>query len=245
MNADAVLPVGDRIVMVSGASRGIGEGIARRLLDDGYRLSIGVRDVATTRELYAGIDDSRLLISHFEATEPATAGEWLAATLERFGALHGLINNAGVWRQVSFDEGDEALLDEMWEVNVKAPFRLTRLALPALRKTGHGRIVNIASTDAFRFRDNTSSVGYTMSKHAVMAMSHGTRHAAYADGVRVTALCPGAVATDMVAGLPGVTPAGERLSPATIAYLVSTLLSLPNNASVAFLPVNTRLESTL
>lgn len=245
MSDDAVLPVADRIVMVSGASRGIGEGIARRLLSEGYRLSLGVRDVEKTRELYANADASRLLISRFEATDLDTASEWLQATLSRFGALHALVNNAGIWRQVSFEEGDEEELDEMWKVNVKAPFRLTRLALPELRKTGHGRVINIASTDGFRFRDNDSSVGYTMSKHAVMAMSHGTRHAAYADGVRVTALCPGAVATDMVAGLSGATPAAERLSPATIGYLVGTLLSLPNNASVAFLPVNTRLESTI
>jgi len=241
----AELPVADRVVMVSGASRGIGEGITRRLLADGYRLSLGVRDVAETQKLYTDVDDARLLVTRFEATDAPTAADWLAATLSRFGALHALVNNAGIYRQVTFDEGDEADLDDMWQVNVKAPFRLTRLALPELRKAGHGRIVNIASTDALRYRDPSSSIGYTMSKHAVMAMSHGTRFSAYADGVRVTALCPGAVDTDMVADLTGVTPAPERLSPATIARLVSMLLSLPNNASVAFLPVNARLESTL
>jgi NAD(P)-dependent dehydrogenase (short-subunit alcohol dehydrogenase family) len=231
--------------MISGASRGIGEGIARRLLEDGYRLSLGVRDVAATRERYADIDDSRFLITHFEAADPATANEWLAATLAQFGELHALVNNAGIWRQVNFDEGDEAELDELWEVNVKAPFRLSRLALPELRKVGHGRIVNIASTDGLRFRDHDCSVGYTMSKHALVALSHATRHAAYGDGVRVTAVCPGAVATDMVAGIPGATPLAERLSPATIGHLVAMLLSLPNAASVAILPVNTRLESTI
>jgi NAD(P)-dependent dehydrogenase (short-subunit alcohol dehydrogenase family) len=246
MNTDAqILEVGNRVAMVSGASRGIGEAITRRLLDDGYRVSAGVRDVAATRDRFAGIADDQLLIEHFDATEPASAATWLDHTLKRFGALHALVNNAGIWRQVNFDTDDEGPLDELWEVNVKGPFRLTRLALPHLRKCGDGRIVNIASTDGVRFRDTSCSVGYTMSKHALVAMSHATRQFGYEDGVRVTALCPGAVATDLVAGVPGVTPLAGQLAPDTVAHIVATILSLPNQASVAWMPVNTRLESTV
>ncbi|MGH8429698.1 MAG: SDR family NAD(P)-dependent oxidoreductase, partial [Solimonas sp.] len=138
-----------------------------------------------------------------------------------------------------------ALLTEMWNVNVMAPFRLLRLALPHLRKAGHGRVINIASTDAKRYRDASTSVGYAMTKHALLAMSHAAKFAGWDDGVRVTALCPGAVATDLVAGLPGVTPVAGRMKPETIAHTVSFLLSLPDTASVAELPMNTRLESTL
>jgi len=246
MNTDAqILEVGNRVAMVSGASRGIGEAITRRLLDDGYRVSAGVRDVAATRDRFAGIADDQLLIEHFDATEPASAATWLDHTLKQFGALHALVNNAGIWRQVNFDTDDEGPLDELWEVNVKGPFRLTRLALPHLRKCGDGRIVNIASTDGVRFRDTSCSVGYTMSKHALVAMSHATRQFGYEDGVRVTALCPGAVATDLVAGVPGVTPLAGQLAPDTVAHIVATILSLPNQASVAWMPVNTRLESTV
>ena len=245
MTTDAQLvDVGDRVVMVSGASRGIGAAIAQRLLDDGYRLSLGVRDVAATRKTF-GEDPSRLLIGHFDALEPATAEEWVGKTVECFGAVDALVNNAGIWKQVNFETGTEQDLDDMWEVNVKAPFRLIRLALPQLTKCGTGRIVNIASTDGVRFRDNTCSIGYTMSKHALVAMSHAARHFGYDDGVRVTALCPGAVDTDMVAAVPGVTPLAGRLQPGTVAHVVATLLTLPNTASVAWMPLNTRLESTL
>ena len=135
-------------------------------------------------------------------------------------------------------------LDEMWTVNAKAPFRLIKLCLPYLRQSGNGRIVNIASTDGKRYRESVS-VGYTMAKHALMAVSHAARFAGWDDGVRVTALCPGAVNTDLIANIPGVTPVNERLSPETIASMVSMLLSLPNTASVAEMPINTRLESSL
>ena len=78
-------------------------------------------------------------------------------------------------------------MNEMWSVNVMAPFRLLRLALPHLRRAGHGRVVNIASTDAKRFRDATSSIGYVMTKHAVLVLSHAAKFAGWDDGVRVTA----------------------------------------------------------
>jgi len=238
-----LLDVDQRVAMVTGASRGIGEAIARRLLDDGYRLSLGVRDVAATGERFP--DDPRLIIEHFDAVKPDTAETWVNKTLEKFGAIDVLVNNAGIWKQVNFESGSEQELDDMWEVNVKAPFRLIRLVLPHLKACGCGRIVNIASTDGIRFRDSTCSIGYTMSKHALVAMSHAARHASYDDGVRVTALCPGAVDTGMVATVPGVTPLADRLQPSTVAHMVATLLTLPNNASVAWMPLNTRLESTL
>ncbi len=246
MSNDAgLIDIRDRVAMISGASRGIGEAIARRLLNDGYRVSLGVRDVEATKALFADADGDRILVAHFDASDVATAGEWLDATLERFGGLHALVNNAGIWRQVNFETGTEEDLDAQWEVNVKGPFRLIRLAMPYLKKCGNGRIVNVASTDGLRFRDNSCSIGYTMSKHALVAMSHAARQYGYEDGVRVTALCPGAVATELVAGVPGVTPRSEQLSPDTVAHIVANLLCLPNTASVAFMPVNTRLESTL
>lgn len=243
-NANLIDPSG-RVVMISGASRGIGEAIAKKLLADGYCASLGVRDVAATAERFSQFDGDKLLIDAFDAGQPDTAQSWLENTLRTFGKLHGLVNNAGIWRQVNFDAGDEGDLDALWEVNVKGPFRLTRHALPHLRACGNGRIVNIASTDGVRFRDTTCSVGYTMSKHALMAMSHAARQFGYDDGVRVTALCPGAVATELIAGVPGVTPAAGQLAPETIAHIVATVMALPNNASVAWMPVNTRLESTI
>ena len=137
--------------MVSGASRGIGEAIARRLLDDGYRVSAGVRDVDATRSLFADAPADRLVVARFDSADPETAAGWLDATLDAFGPPHALVNNAGIWRQVNFETGTEEDLDAQWETNVKAPFRITRLALPHLKACGTGRIVNIASTDGVRF----------------------------------------------------------------------------------------------
>ena len=218
--------------------------ITRRLSEDGFRLSLGVRNVDAAREAFPGLEADGGLIHRFEAGEADTAKAWVDATAEHFGQIDVLINNAGILRQVFFDEGDEDLLDELWTVNVKAPFRLIRHALPHLSETGGGRIINVGSTDAKRYRAGVS-VGYAMSKHALMAMSHAAKAAGWEHGVRVTALCPGAVDTPMIQSIPGVTPVDERIQPTDLAEIVAFLLGLPNNASVPELVVNTRLESGL
>lgn len=228
-----------RVAMVSGAGRGLGAAIADALLDSGWTLSLGLRD--QTQATRFKVDPSQLLVTHFDAEEPASADAWVDATIERFGQLDALVNNAGILRMVDFDQGTEDDLDDLWAVNVKAPFRLIRAALPHLKASGSGRVVNIASTDAKRYRAGTS-VGYAMTKHALLAMTQAVRHAAWDEGVRATALCPGAIDTDLIANLPGVTPKADRLTPETVARMVEFILSLPNQASVPEFIANTRLE---
>jgi NAD(P)-dependent dehydrogenase (short-subunit alcohol dehydrogenase family) len=240
-----LLAPGERVAMISGASRGIGAALARRLLADGFRLSLGVRKPAETRPKFFNAGADHVLVSRFDAFEPSSAENWVAETIEKFGRIDALINNAGMTRPLSFAEGGEEALDDLWAVNVKAPFRLIRLALPHLAKSGAGRIINVASTDAKRYRDETVSIAYAATKHAMLALTQAAKFAGWQHGVRVTALCPGAVDTDFTAGIPGVTPAANRIAPTTLAEIVSLLLRLPNNASVAELIVNTRLESTL
>lgn len=239
------LPPGRRVVMLSGASRGIGAAIAKRLLGEGYRLSLGLRQPGT---LPAGLKEAPadlLHVSRYDALDAASAERWIDETVDRFGVIDALVNNAGLFRQVDFSNYDEEQLDELWAVNVKGPFRLLRLALPHLRRTGHGRVVNIASTDGKRYRDATVSIGYAMSKHAVVVLSHAARFAGWEDGVRVTAVCPGPVDTGLMTKVRPANVGPPRIPPETIARAVDFALRLPNEASMAELTLNSRLESTL
>ncbi|MEO0384429.1 MAG: SDR family NAD(P)-dependent oxidoreductase [Pseudomonadota bacterium] len=228
-----------KVVMVSGGGRGLGAAITQKLLDDGWTISLGLRDLSQS-DAFSGPVSAH----PFDATDPASAGSWVDATLAEHGQIDAVVNNAGILRMVDFEQGDEDDLDALWSINVKAPFRLIKAALPHLRAGGHGRVVNIASTDAKRYRAGTS-VGYAMTKHALLAMTQAVRHAAWDDGVRATALCPGAIDTDLIADLPGVTPKADRMTPETVAGLVAMLLALPNQASVPELVANSRLESLI
>lgn len=234
-----------RVVMISGGARGIGKAIVRQLLDNGYCVSMGVRSPGEAAKVFGQDDPSRLLIHRFDALLPETAADWVEKTIARFGKIDALVNNAGIWRALDFASGDESVLDEIWAVNVKAPFRLIKLALPWLRRSGRGRIINIGSTDGKRYRNTDTSIAYSVSKSALITLTHAARHAGWEDGIRVTAICPGGVKTDLLDGVPGASPSADLLEPETVAETVLFLLGLPNTASIAELIVNTRLEPTM
>ena len=226
-----------RVVMVSGANRGIGRAIAEALYGAGYTLSLGSRDRASLAAVTGGWDPERVLTDRYDAEDHATHRDWVAATAERFGRIDGLVNNAGIAVRIAVEEENDAELDRMWAVNVKAPLSMIRTAMPHLRRSGAGRIINIASITGKAVP--TKNVGYAMTKFAMVALSHATRHAGWDDGVRCTALCPNYVATDMTTHVEYL-PQEEMLEPGDIADVVLTLLALSNKASIAELVVNCR-----
>jgi NAD(P)-dependent dehydrogenase (short-subunit alcohol dehydrogenase family) len=231
-----------RVIMISGASRGIGRAIAECLYDKGYAVSLGMRDPRGAAGGWATGDASRLFCHAFDAEDRTSFAPWLEATLARFGRLDGLVNNVGISNRFSIEEGDEADLDRIIAVNVKAPLFLTRLCLPHLRKSGSGRIVNIGSLSGKRVRND--NIAYAMSKFALMALSHGTRRIGWEDGVRVTAVCPSFVATDLTSAVTKVARE-DMIDPRDLAELVATAIALPNNAAVAELLVNCTFEDML
>jgi NAD(P)-dependent dehydrogenase (short-subunit alcohol dehydrogenase family) len=228
-------PASERVVMVSGAGRGLGRAIAARLYADGYRLSLGARDVRALATAHGAMDPGRVLFQRYDATDAATGEAWVGATAARFGGIDGLVNNAGALRQFTVEEADGEALDAMWAVNAKGPLLLARAAFPHLKTCGAGRVVNVSSLSGLRVR-RTDFVGYSMTKFALVALTHAIRQEGWEHGIRATAFCPSIIDTDMAAGL-GL-PRDQLLSPQTAADLISMLLALPNTASIAELPVN-------
>lgn len=235
-----LLPPAGRVILISGANRGIGRAVAQHLYDEGYTLSLGARKPQSLEALTGRMDDSRILTYAFDARVAQSAGDWVAATQERFGRIDGIVNNAGVAHGFDVECDDEAKLDEMWEVNVKAPLRLTRAAFPYLKHGGAGRVINIVSLSGKRIK-SASVTGYAMTKYALNALTHGIRYAGWEHGIRATAICPGFVQTDMTSDVRAV-PREQMIPPEAIARLVGTVLTLPNSASITEVPVNCVLE---
>lgn len=226
-----------KVAMVSGASRGIGRAIAAELGRLGFALSLGIRDPAQIPE--NGFAPAGLTHFAYEAGEPGNEAEWVTATLARFGRLDVLVNAAGILRSVSLESGTPADLDALLAINVKAPFRLIQAALPHLKASGEGRVVNVASLSGKRVRN--ANAGYQMSKFAMVALTHAVRQAAFDAGVRALALCPSYVATDMTAQAP--LPATAMTQPEDLARLVGLIVQLPNTASISELVVNCGYEA--
>ncbi|MEQ8718789.1 MAG: SDR family NAD(P)-dependent oxidoreductase [Acidimicrobiales bacterium] len=228
-----------RVAMISGANRGLGLAISRRLSAEGYLLSLGARDLDALAAATADFDDERTIRHRYDAHDRSCPASWVAATVDRFGSLSAVVNNAGAAVVAPLEETTEDQLDEMWEVNVKAPLRTIQAALPHLRADGEGRIVNVASMSGKRVKSGRATA-YEMSKFAMMALSASARFAGWDDGVRVTALCPSWMATGMGEGF-GIDPA-TMSQPEDVSALVATVLSLPNTSTVPELLVNCRLE---
>lgn len=234
-----MLDLHDKVFLITGANRGIGIKCAEALYARGARLSLGVRDLKRLDNFVSGRDAARVHVGRFIAEDWSSHAAWIEETAARFGRIDGLINNAGISLDVTLRNADEASLDRIWAINCKAPLNTIRLALPHLEATGTGRVINVASMSGKRVRND--NVAYNMSKFAVVALSHATRRIGWDNGVRVTALCPSFVRTDMTQGSTKIA-AADMTDPADLAEIVATLLSLPNSASVAELLVNCRLE---
>ncbi|GGF81990.1 agropine synthesis reductase [Azorhizobium oxalatiphilum] len=225
-----------RVALVSGASRGIGRAVAERLQASGFRISAGVRDLKHAN-LPEGIHTSL-----YDAGEAASAQRWIDEAQAAYGRIDVLVNAAGINTKARLLDADETPFDDLWNINSMGPLRVIRAAWPHLVASGSGRVINISSLSGKRVRNE--NVGYAMSKHALVALTHAVRQHGWEHGIRATALCPGFVDTDMTATVTKV-PRAAMSRPEDIALLVEALVQLPNTASVAELLVNCQKEDML
>lgn len=229
-----------RVALVSGASRGIGAAVARRLLDEGWSVSLGMRDPATPD--WARQDAQRVHVQAYNALDQHAEARWVEAALARFGRIDAVVANAGIMIAKTVIEAEEEDIRAMMDVNVHAPRRLAKAAWEALAASGRGRVIILASLSGKRVK-SAAAGSYSLSKFAAVALAHALRHAGFDKGIRATAVCPGFVATDMARAL--TDRAAEAMtSPQDLARIVAMVLDLPNEASVAEFAVNCQLEES-
>jgi NAD(P)-dependent dehydrogenase (short-subunit alcohol dehydrogenase family) len=221
-----------RVILVSGASRGIGAAVVDRLVRSGFTVAAGLRDPSRLRLR------ERLSAHLYNAEAPDAAERRVAEAMTKWGRIDGLVNAAGINPKVRVSDTGEDALDEMWRINVKGPLRTIGAALPYLTASGSGRVVNLGSLSGKRVASN---VGYAISKFALVALTHGIRREGRDAGIRATVICPGYVATDMTINETEI-PRHDMIQPEDLAALVETVLLLPNNAAVSELLVCSHYE---
>ena len=185
-----------KVVIVTGASSGIGRTTALAFSRQGASVVAVARDEAALTALLKQISDDggSGLVCARDVTASATADAVVSTALEKFGRLDVLVNAAGIIAMGSVDQTDDELWARVMELNVNAPFRLMRAAIPAL-KTQRGAIVNVSSVNGRRVFPGLAA--YNVSK---AALDHLTRCAAIelaASGVRVNAVNPGVTVTNL------------------------------------------------
>lgn len=216
-----------KTALVTGGGGGIGREIAARLKAAGANVAICGRNVEKLEAAAHAIGGALTLPG--DLLDDTYVQSCVDRTVETFGGLDILINNAGVALSKPFAETTIEDFDRVMATNVRAPFILIRSALPHLRKA-RGRVINIASVVAHKGYPLQSA--YAASKHALLGLSKSLANELYEDGVRVHVISPGGVYTDMAkVARPDLSPDG-LISAAEVADAVMFLLSLDKNAVI-------------
>jgi 3alpha(or 20beta)-hydroxysteroid dehydrogenase len=186
----------DRVALVTGAARGQGMAIVKRLRKDGFRVAACDLLVDELNATVQAIGDDAVIATPFDVTSEDHWAGAVATTVERFGALTTLVNNAGVLHRASLADETPAGFEGSWRVNCLGPFLGIRAALPHLRNADDAAIVNTCSTGAIRPFPNHAAYG--SSKWALRGLTQVAAAELAASGIRVNAVFPGPIETPML-----------------------------------------------
>ena len=225
----------NKVAIVTGGSKGIGRAIALALANEGANVAISARDGKTLERTAAEVKAQGVDVFSFTGNMSAEAEikRFIEATINRFGQLDVLINNAGVGlfhRIADFPTKD---WDELFQLNVRGLFIATRECLPHLHKAGESAVVNVVSLagkNAF-----LNGGGYSATKHAVLAFSRCLFLEERENGVRVLAICPGSVDTDFFDDRSEIsnTRRQNMVQSEDVAESILHMLKLPQRAMVS------------
>lgn len=234
---------GERVVVVTGGSQGIGLAAARKFVADGARVVVSARTAeraeATAKQLGPAAIGLPLLLQ-----SASSCSDFATAVARQAGQVDVLVNNAAAFPRGTVAEMDERAWLEAFDVNVHGVFRLTRLLLPHLRRPG-ACIVNLVS--GLAVTGGYSTGAYAATKAALIALTRTLGIELAADGIRVNALSPGVVDTELLnaaysaaerarilSGMPGGKAGAPEDVAGTVAYLASAA-SHPMTGQVLFL----------
>ena len=223
----------DKTAFITGGGGGIGKAVAVALAKEGANVVLfGGNNVEKLQDTAACVKEvgAKCLIYSFNLTDDNQMDKNFNVAIKEAGGIDILINNAGVAMNNKFEETDAKTFDKIMNINVRAPYLLTQKALPYLFKSDRASVINIASVVAHAGYPLQSA--YVASKHALLGFTKSLAAEVYERGVRVHAISPGGVYTDMVkVSRPDLTPDG-MIMPEEIADIVCFLLKNRGNAVI-------------
>lgn len=226
-----------KVVAISGASSGIGEGTARLLAAQGAKVMLGARRTGRLEKLAAEIEAAggTAQFHALDVTDRADFAMFVAATVEAFGRIDVLVNNAGVMPLSPYTALKVDEWDQMVDVNIKGVLYGIAAALPRMKAQGSGHFVNLSSIGGHRVWP-TCGV-YSATKYAVRALSEGLRMEN--EDIRVTIISPGVVESELASTIsdPGARDAmvafrAVALTPDAIARSIAFAIGQPADVDV-------------
>lgn len=185
--------------IVTGASRGIGKGIAENFAEEGAIVGINYHSSdEKAREVLMNVsEETEGMLLRGDVSKEDECRRIISAFEEEFGGLDILVNNAGIYLRKDLEDSSIEDYDDTMAANVRGPFMLSKFALPHLKNSKHGRIINISSQLAFR--GSTHGTAYVTSKTALVGLTRALALELGPEGITVNAIAPGTIDTDIIA----------------------------------------------
>ena len=200
-----------RVAIITGAWRGLGRAAAERLHERGASVAVNVRDADRAASLARDIGERARGVPG-DVAAPGMPEEIVRRTLEHFGRVDILVNNAALARSTRFGDLSADEWRQALEVNMTAPFLLIKAVLPAMKAQGYGRIINMSSS-AGRMVSTLGGAHYTASKTGLLGLTRAAAKELGKFGITVNAICPGMIDTELT---------GENASPDLLERLAAS-----------------------
>lgn len=233
--------IANKVVVITGASSGLGEATARLLAERGAKLVLGARRLDRLEKLAADITAAGgdALAVATDVARRADVERLIKAGLDKFGRVDVLVNNAGIMPMAAMSKLKVEEWDQMIDVNIKGVLYGIAATLPGMRANKSGHIINLSSVAGLRVSAGVGTV-YSATKFAVKAISEGLRAEIGPEGIRVTTLYPGAVASELVDGIRDVDAAAgmkafyeaNEISADSVARAVAYAIEQPADVSI-------------
>jgi NAD(P)-dependent dehydrogenase (short-subunit alcohol dehydrogenase family) len=226
----------DKVAIVTGAGKGIGEGIALRFAEEGAKVVVNDVIEADANRTAASIKEKGgkavAVIGSVGVRE--VAQKMVDMAVKEFGTVDILVNNAGIIRDAMLHKMTDEQWDQVIEVNLKGVFLCTQCAARVMREKGYGKIINISSTS---WRGNPGQLNYSATKAGVIGMTKTAAKELAPKGINVNVIAPGMIWTDMIKSMPPqivermekslafIVPLNRKGSPQDVANLALFLAS--------------------
>lgn len=208
------------VVVVTGASRGVGRATAEALYNDHASLVVVSRNKQDLENAFKNFDTKRIILLEADATKESDVKEIFDQTIAKFGRIDVLINNIGAFLQKPLDEVTTSDFDAIINTNMKSMFLMTRAVLPLMKKKKQGTIINIGSKISHNTNVEKNKTLYAMTKYAVEGFSFALNKELKSFGIRVVCLMPGTIGSVISR------QSKNFLSPSHVATVIAMIVKL-------------------